>query len=940
MKRETVLSKMRDPVILLTVALALNMAVLLWMGWHEHFFHDDAATAREQDSRIEQRRAVMGHLDEVLTMSARMAAATGDLRWEERYRRFQPQLDAAIQEARRCERDGYLATAVAHIESANAKRVEIESRAFSLIHHGRTDEAAALLFSEEYETQKRLYAHGMLWFHPRRIFLRLLELRGIIVHLDEVLTMSARMAAATGDLRWEERYRQFEPELDAAIEEAVTLAPEAQSAEAAATTDAANSELVAMENRAFDLVRRGRTDEARAILFSDEYETQKQVYAKGIADFGSGLATVARTSLEWESRRASFYLILAVVPIPLALAGWLVVLRAMRKWRAALSESNRGLARQAEELAQLNRALDRKVAERTAELSNANEGLKREIAERKKAEEQVRDLAKFPAENPNPVLRVARDGAVLYANEAGGSLLGAMGSAPDRPVPDAWLDWARQALATGEVQEVEVAHADRTYALRFMPVRDAGYANVYGEDVTDRKRAEQALRSKTALLEAQAETSIDAILAVNDQGESILFNARFGEMWSIPPEVLDTRDDDRILQHVLGQLSEPEEFVRKVRYLYAHKDEQSRDEIAFKDGRTIDRYSSPLVDSDGTCFGRIWFFRDITDRKQAEEVMRKSREFLQTVLDANPDPTMVVDLNYRVLLANRASRRLTPGKDPVANAMCCHQVSHRQDTPCDSQTDPCTLKEVVARKAPVTVDHVHYDAQGQERFVEVIAAPVFGEAGEVIQVVESSRDITDRKRAEQALADANRRLEELATTDDLTGLWNRRHFLDLLCRECQRTARSGAPLAVAMVDIDHFKAVNDSHGHPFGDRVLAEVARTMRQAARATDLVARYGGEEFMVLMPEAGAADAVGAAERLRRRIAEQPVVDGDRSVAVAVSIGVASLEGGADPTTLLRHVDEALYAAKQAGRNRTMVWTPDGPQPACSTGAAATYA
>ena len=320
--------------------------------------------------------------------------------------------------------------------------------------------------------------------------------------------------------------------------------------------------------------------------------------------------------------------------------------------------------------------------------------------------------------------------------------------------------------------------------------------------------------------------------------------------------------------------------------------------------------------------------------------MRKSREFLQTVLDANPDPTMVVDLNYRVLLANRASRRLTPGKDPVANAMCCHQVSHRQDTPCDSQTDPCTLKEVVARKAPVTVDHVHYDAQGQERFVEVIAAPVFGEAGEVIQVVESSRDITDRKRAEQALADANRRLEELATTDDLTGLWNRRHFLDLLCRECQRTARSGAPLAVAMVDIDHFKAVNDSHGHPFGDRVLAEVARTMRQAARATDLVARYGGEEFMVLMPEAGAADAVGAAERLRRRIAEQPVVDGDRSVAVAVSIGVASLEGGADPTTLLRHVDEALYAAKQAGRNRTMVWTPDGPQPACSTGAAATYA
>jgi len=180
------------------------------------------------------------------------------------------------------------------------------------------------------------------------------------------------------------------------------------------------------------------------------------------------------------------------------------------------------------------------------------------------------------------------------------------------------------------------------------------------------------------------------------------------------------------------------------------------------------------------------------------------------------------------------------------------------------------------------------------------------------------------------LAEANRRLEELATTDDLTGLWNRRYFLDMLCRECRRAARFGANLAIAMVDVDHFKAVNDAHGHPFGDRVLGEVAGMMRQAARATDLVARYGGEEFMVLLPETAADAAADAAERLRRAIADRPVADGDRAAAVTVSIGVAALGGAADPTTLLRHVDEALYAAKQAGRNRTMVWTVEGPQPA----------
>jgi len=389
MKRDTVLSKRRDPIILLTVALVLNMAALLWLGWHVHRFLNEAATTTERDSRIEELRAVMGHLDEVLTMSARMAAATGDLRWEERYRRFKPQLDAAIKEARRYARDGPRATAVARIEAANAKLAEMESRAFNLVRHGRADQARALLLSDEHETQKRLYARGMLWFHPRRCCLRLLQLRGMIVHMDEVLTMSARMAAASGDLRWEERYRRFEPKLDAAIKEAVAIAPEVQSAEAAATTDAANIALVEMENRAFDLVRRGRADEARAVLFSDEYETQKQVYAKGMTDFGSGLATAAATTLEWGFRRALFHLVLAFVPIPFALVSWLAVLRATRKWRSALTESNRGLAGQAEELTRLNQALDRKVAERTAELSNANEGLKREIADRKRAQEAL-----------------------------------------------------------------------------------------------------------------------------------------------------------------------------------------------------------------------------------------------------------------------------------------------------------------------------------------------------------------------------------------------------------------------------------------------------------------------------------------------------------------------------------------------------------------------
>ncbi|MBE3069293.1 MAG: diguanylate cyclase, partial [Planctomycetes bacterium] len=171
---------------------------------------------------------------------------------------------------------------------------------------------------------------------------------------------------------------------------------------------------------------------------------------------------------------------------------------------------------------------------------------------------------------------------------------------------------------------------------------------------------------------------------------------------------------------------------------------------------------------------------------------------------------------------------------------------------------------------------------------------------------------------------ANRRLEAQATTDALTGLWNRRRFIEMLERECQRGARTSAPLALAMLDVDRFKAVNDTFGHVFGDRVLVAMADRLHHAARGTDVVARYGGEEFMVLMPDTTAEEALNAAERIRKSIASHPISDDKRTVEVTVSIGISALgAGGAvSPESLVRLADETLYAAKQAGRNCTKTW------------------
>ncbi|WP_089717556.1 hybrid sensor histidine kinase/response regulator [Candidatus Entotheonella palauensis] len=213
--------------------------------------------------------------------------------------------------------------------------------------------------------------------------------QGVIVHLDEVLTMSARMAASTGDPRWEARYKTFVPKLDAAIKEAIQLAPEAYSGDAAARTDAANVKLVEMETEAFDLVREGHLDLAQSVLLSEAYETQKRIYAQGMNEFAALLKDKVRGLQEAEDRKASLKIVAAIAVIGFSFAGWWGVLRTMRRWQAALVRNN-------DELAELNRTLDRRVEARTGELVAANEELAYEIEERQRAEvelKQAKDLA-------------------------------------------------------------------------------------------------------------------------------------------------------------------------------------------------------------------------------------------------------------------------------------------------------------------------------------------------------------------------------------------------------------------------------------------------------------------------------------------------------------------------------------------------------------------
>jgi two-component system, cell cycle response regulator len=182
------------------------------------------------------------------------------------------------------------------------------------------------------------------------------------------------------------------------------------------------------------------------------------------------------------------------------------------------------------------------------------------------------------------------------------------------------------------------------------------------------------------------------------------------------------------------------------------------------------------------------------------------------------------------------------------------------------------------------------------------------------------QDELDEKARELELA--NQRLRKLSITDGLTELFNHRHVHELLQEEFDRSRRTHEPVAVVMMDLDHFKNVNDTHGHPTGDLILYETAQILRETAREIDMPGRYGGEEFIVILPNTQEPAAARFAERVRGGIKEHVFRDGSKEVRMTVSCGAASFPApGIDsPEALLKAADQALYEAKRTGRDRVV--------------------
>jgi diguanylate cyclase (GGDEF)-like protein len=298
--------------------------------------------------------------------------------------------------------------------------------------------------------------------------------------------------------------------------------------------------------------------------------------------------------------------------------------------------------------------------------------------------------------------------------------------------------------------------------------------------------------------------------------------------------------------------------------------------------------------------------QDITARRQAEEKLAKAHAFLQLVIDTVPEPIMAIGSDYRIRMMNSTLQRQIPVGTTGPEPPFCYQVSHHRDSPCCGDEHPCPLQEVAAGKGTIRVEHTHITAAGEERYIEIIAAPLPSDDGSFEGIIESSRDITERRCAEE-------QLRYRAEYDALTGIPNRQLFYDRLQQVIALARREGRQIGVLFIDLDGFKAINDTLGHQAGDQLLQEVACRLLTCLRKSDTLARMGGDEFAVILINIGPDY---EQKVVRRKIAaglSPPFRIDGQDCRVGASLGMSVFpEDGDSPDRLLARADERMYRDK----------------------------
>ena len=302
---------------------------------------------------------------------------------------------------------------------------------------------------------------------------------------------------------------------------------------------------------------------------------------------------------------------------------------------------------------------------------------------------------------------------------------------------------------------------------------------------------------------------------------------------------------------------------------------------------------------------------DITELHEAETLLKRSEERSRLLAENAWEVIWTMDLDAKITYINPAVERMRGFTPEEAMRQSPEEIQPPESAAIGADYYQRLFASIEAGTEPPIFrgEQQYYRRDGSIMTGELQVIPHVDGTGKVVELIGVTRDISDRKAAEAAL-------HNLAVTDTLTGVWNRRQGTDLIAADLS-ARRPGQALSLLMLDIDHFKSINDTFGHQAGDHVLIEVASRVRRSLRGNDVVARWGGEEFVVMLRDCALPDALRLAEGIRSTIAEVPF---GTLGSLTVSIGAAEIRANENLASWLGRADQALYRAKRAGRNEVV--------------------
>jgi diguanylate cyclase (GGDEF)-like protein/PAS domain S-box-containing protein len=412
------------------------------------------------------------------------------------------------------------------------------------------------------------------------------------------------------------------------------------------------------------------------------------------------------------------------------------------------------------------------------------------------------------------------------------------------------------------------------------------------------------------------ETSPDPIVMYSLSGNILAANAQAAEVYGVSSVAALFKEVKTVFDLLTeeGKAFAADNLRRTLMEGHSQKNEYL---LRAHDGRVIpvEINTSVLQTVPGEPRALISVIRDITDRKRAEEALRESELKYRTLVEATHDYVFMVDRKGLLTYVNPNFEKATG-----------YSLSDLKGHPFTIVIAPGERKTIIDRfkKGVRGAPSLPYETEllgkeGKRLEVEFLAYNLCDDSGNVTGRFGVGRDITKRKEMEALLRDSEKRYRELSIVDDLTQLYNSRHFYFQLKREIDRSNRYGQPLTLILLDLDNFKAFNDAYGHVEGDQVLLRLGQVTKRCLRQTDSAYRYGGEEFTILLPVTTSQEGAVTAERIRTEFnKERFSPESGKEIHVTVSIGFAQYKPQEDMKAFVHRVDQLMYLAKKNGKDR----------------------